>query len=677
MIPSKLEDGICNPSYLSPRVQHLFLIDPHVNASTSCQSESFDSFLLEPFSILNVPKIAKLLTHSLQDDLCVSNQRWGNAATSLAHVIRSTRLNNNTSKMDFVLGDAYTAWLGPYLQKDFDSAYNAFVRHDNITCILVVTAVLDRALGDLLYSVTKNKKHIPFLLKDLLQSDILRTLLGGDLLLIMRVLMGTPKGMNIRNLVWHGFVNSDEMYPGYCIFIHYLIRTIGHVLQNSASLVINHRELLKVDSWYMKIDVDNFGETAVIKEVFRNSFFIPPGQMSQWCTLAEYYTSHMTREFMVNSIVLLEHALRVQYVFQNRLLHNNMLSADSEKYYIILDDLLSKTVNGIDNALPSSLGENIMELLMDLFHYNCNLRLRDRVSHGEVDLSTISMQLCSVVLAALLSLCQIYAKNPAIHTTSVWIENQKTFMFSYRSHYHPLKALKQTILDIAIQRVEVFKSRKAIMDQLQISEYLDDQGSSSNTTLLASFVEVTNYLLRDSRDHCRPHIFKTTEQLLTAVEIEEHLNSIAVSVLFRSTTTSRIVSVLKKTMDIILDNYIQVGVYLQKTHVCFVMRQLSSRHRAQFVKIVEETFIIYDHLLCSIMMMIEHQYYSIVSEESAIQNISDPGCHLKYLESLFTLVQRTRMLGNGAICGNIKDLQIHWEAFVTMIKGRIPIVEQP
>ncbi|ORY00351.1 hypothetical protein K493DRAFT_391899 [Basidiobolus meristosporus CBS 931.73] len=670
-------------SYLSARVQRLFFLNSE-NVEALLLEHLTESFLVDSLSILDISKITKVLRPlviSNTNDSDIVDEYWEEATTRLSVVIRRVEMQHSTSTTGFRLQDEYTTWLGFELQRDLIQAYTLLTKGDNITCLLLATAALDRALGDLLYTVTNTTNRIPLLMKDLLQNDVLHSLLGEDLVFILRILMGTPKAINIRNLVWHGFVAPGEVHPGYCSILYYLVRTIGHVLLQNVQLPLKHRALLKADSWYTEDHIDIMKElvdVAYIRQVFENSKFIPLEQKPQWDTMARYYSSQEAAAFIVNSIVLLEHALRVKYVFHNKLPNNTVLTADSEAYYVVLDDILGGTVNGKENALSSELRVNLKELLMDLFDYNCSIRLRDKISHAEIDLGTVSMRLCSVVLAALMLLCRTFAENSAICLDSGFTDNANAFVCSYRSQYHPLIKLRRALINVATQRAVTVETRKRILDQLENKEssHSNDNETINSEVLLTSFAKLTNCLLKLPSRHCRPCIFNPAAEVYPAARATNHLNSSEIVVLYRNATTYRIVNALKRAADTILANYHQLQLYLERSHASFVTRQLSSRHHTQFIKVVKDIFSINDRLLCTIMMMVESQYYSVASKEPSVDDTSKLGSRFwKYLEALLTVAQRARKIGNSPICGNVKELTSHWESFVTTIGGQIPTME--
>merc|ERR1719367_2279457 len=75
-----------------------------------------------------------------------------------------------------------------------------------LDCLLVLTPLLERSLGNLL-----NTKKVPALLRDLLNEPDLENVLGSPCIIFMKLLLGSPRTLNIRNIVWHGFTLPGEI----------------------------------------------------------------------------------------------------------------------------------------------------------------------------------------------------------------------------------------------------------------------------------------------------------------------------------------------------------------------------------------------------------------------------------------------------------------------------------
>ena len=83
----------------------------------------------------------------------------------------------------------------------FDSSSS----NDNcLEALLIMTTVLERSLGNLFASVSS--KPVPALLRDLVGSEELKSLISAQTYVLLQGLFHSPKSMNIRNLCWHGFI---------------------------------------------------------------------------------------------------------------------------------------------------------------------------------------------------------------------------------------------------------------------------------------------------------------------------------------------------------------------------------------------------------------------------------------------------------------------------------------
>lgn len=80
--------------------------------------------------------------------------------------------------------------------------------------LLLVTSTLDRILGDI-FLTCSNASHCPLLLRDLLRMNELKSVLGETVIHCLELFIGTPSGLNLRNLAWHGFLSPGEVAAQY------------------------------------------------------------------------------------------------------------------------------------------------------------------------------------------------------------------------------------------------------------------------------------------------------------------------------------------------------------------------------------------------------------------------------------------------------------------------------
>ncbi|XP_048342801.1 endoplasmic reticulum membrane-associated RNA degradation protein isoform X3 [Sphaerodactylus townsendi] len=84
--------------------------------------------------------------------------------------------------------------------------------------LMKLTSCLERALGDVFLLIGKD---CPFLLRDLLASWELSTIFGQSVMDVLRVFIGSPDGLNLRNILWHGFASPQEIPVKYvdCVML--------------------------------------------------------------------------------------------------------------------------------------------------------------------------------------------------------------------------------------------------------------------------------------------------------------------------------------------------------------------------------------------------------------------------------------------------------------------------
>jgi len=131
------------------------------------------------------------------------------------------------------------------------------LRHGRRTAaaLAMLTSYLEKALGDLLCWSTAGRQRVPCRINDLLAEPALERLLGADAVFVVRCLVGPPNGLNLRNLVWHGFIDPDDgdgdgddgddencedengrrfhagrLHPAYLDFLMVLIASLGDLL---------------------------------------------------------------------------------------------------------------------------------------------------------------------------------------------------------------------------------------------------------------------------------------------------------------------------------------------------------------------------------------------------------------------------------------------------------------
>jgi len=80
---------------------------------------------------------------------------------------------------------------------------------------LVVLPLIERALYDLHGSeLDAGVAQSSLLLRDIIASEQIKTLLGEQAVILLKTVF-SPQGLNLRNLVWHGFLTAEELPPSH------------------------------------------------------------------------------------------------------------------------------------------------------------------------------------------------------------------------------------------------------------------------------------------------------------------------------------------------------------------------------------------------------------------------------------------------------------------------------
>lgn len=183
------------------------------------------------------------------------------------------------------------------------------------TTILLGTAALERALGDVLLSVVKGK-HCPHLLKDLLAAKELEEVFSPIAMFLLRCLIGPPTGVNLRNVLWHGFADCKEVPCKFAVLLLVVVASLGRMLQerHTSDVVLKHRPFVTFPQ--EPLLCSTFRDlTAVdcgwLGEMFGGrSYFILPSMRSTWQAALQAFADKQYTVCLALLLPALEHSLR-------------------------------------------------------------------------------------------------------------------------------------------------------------------------------------------------------------------------------------------------------------------------------------------------------------------------------------------------------------------------------
>ncbi|CAG8725337.1 22197_t:CDS:2 [Gigaspora margarita] len=321
----------------------------------------------------------------------------------------------------------------------FVKCIDLYHKQDFFTLLLLGISSLERLLGDIIFSIHNDKFIIPSLIRDLLIASPLVPLLGEDIIFFLRCLIGPPNSMNLRNILWHGFINSNEFLPIPAKWYSALVIVI--------TLTICQRVRLcgLIDS-LKKRDGASFGGFFHLSKpnIIAENFIISD-------EIDKFFDQEYERVMFIQCSVQ-EHRLGTVEVGQYFLTLDIILE---EKVAWAYYDLEKKTEDKEpNNQIYEEFGGGIMDLMLDLFIHNAGPRLRDRIAHGEANYlvtSTESNPLYEYYICLLVVLWSRYKSkllNDVIDIDGSQffindeiIRDYETWISNYNSRFHPIPLL--------------------------------------------------------------------------------------------------------------------------------------------------------------------------------------------------------------------------------------------
>uniref|UniRef100_A0A2K5K5X4 DUF4209 domain-containing protein n=1 Tax=Colobus angolensis palliatus TaxID=336983 RepID=A0A2K5K5X4_COLAP len=306
--------------------------------------------------------------------------------------------------------------------------------------LMKLTSCLERALGDVFLLIGK---ECPFLLRDLLASEELAQVFGQSVMNVLKVFIGSPCGLNLRNVLWHGFASPEEVPPKYCSMMMLLTAGLGQLLKRylqKTKLTLAYRSFItptNLEDLIVFPDV-TYEVLSVLEEAMTKSAFILKIMLPYWEVALVKFKSRRFADCAILLLTQLETGLRNVFATLNRC-PKSLLTAE----------ILAKHLNdGKINQLPLFLGEPAMEFLWDFLNHQEGPRIRDHLSHGEINLHEFSKETTNQLLAFSVVLLLRFVDEGllSVFKEKAAVELLVSLAEGYSSRCHPVFQLKKQVL---------------------------------------------------------------------------------------------------------------------------------------------------------------------------------------------------------------------------------------
>ncbi|KAF0458651.1 endoplasmic reticulum membrane-associated RNA degradation protein-like [Gigaspora margarita] len=321
----------------------------------------------------------------------------------------------------------------------FVKCIDLYHKQDFFTLLLLGISSLERLLGDIIFSIHNDKFIIPSLIRDLLIASPLVPLLGEDIIFFLRCLIGPPNSMNLRNILWHGFINPNEFLPIPAKWYSALVIVITLTICQRVRLCglidsLKKRDGASFEGFFHLSKPNIIAENFIISDEI-DKFFDQEYERVMFiqCSVQEHRlgTVEVGQYFLTLDIILEEKVAWAYYDLEKK-------TEDKEP----------------NNQIYEEFGGGIMDLMLDLFIHNAGPRLRDRIAHGEANYlvtSTESNPLYEYYICLLVVLWSRYKSkllNDVIDIDGSQffindeiIRDYETWISNYNSRFHPIPLL--------------------------------------------------------------------------------------------------------------------------------------------------------------------------------------------------------------------------------------------
>lgn len=468
------------------------------------------------------------------------------------------------------------------------------------------------------------------MLKDLLSSKELTSLLGIDIIFILNAFIGSPRGMNLRNVIWHGFINPDEFDHHYNIFIIVLIYSISKfIFGNNNDFNIKRRPYFSFSK--LKESSFNFGKGERcfdLSNIINNrdqfdilidqTSFIPDSRRDIFKNSLKYI--HNDLYFISLLFPQLEHSLRRIYVHSNNLPYH-YLCAESWQHYTTIDIILDQNINENEpNKIHSTLDNHIIAALYDLYIYPHGLRIRDHISHGECDKMIPSIY-SDKLLGIIVYLCLQYLSNDELHYKYEIFSHILDYYKGYVPCFNIPSLIQRNLFNIYTNLKELFQQINLL--DFQCQEDYDFKRRIDLYDVYESIYDINNSLYKECNLKIND-LFKL-EKLNEYYSLSSHenMNITFIKPLFMSQDMNSCLSMVYKITSHLISLTDKLISKFKQQYEDIVSNKASARLQNSFYKLIGHIDIYFVYL-CTISLYLSLQLINneIYQNKKVLKKIS-------------------------------------------------------
>ncbi|XP_068256956.1 endoplasmic reticulum membrane-associated RNA degradation protein isoform X1 [Nyctibius grandis] len=451
--------------------------------------------------------------------------------------------------------------------------------------LMKLTSCLERALGDVYLLIGKD---CPFLLRDLLASEQLAVVFGQAVMNVLRVFIGSPYGLNLRNVLWHGFASPQEIPAKYCAMLLFLTAGLGQLLQTyllQTKCILVHRPyVIFVSLEELDVFPDLNHETlSIAEELVKLSSFVLKTMLPFWMAALTAFKQSRYADCVILLLPQLEVGLRLLFTTTNKC-PNRLLTAEPSALYTTFDEMLAKHLDNEEvNQLPAVLQEPTMEFLWDFLNHQEGPRIRDRLSHGEINLKAFPREVANQIVAfAITLLCRFSDEDMCAFKEHMVIKPLMNCASCYHSRFHPTSRLKKQVLE-CMKSIHLWPELPTVPEE-HVRTIKGSEGNAEASTLILMISEIISQLQQYMPQNCYssddPIGSVLTERLLV------ELCDMHICTLYSPRPVLEILSVLRKISTQCHQVSEQVMASTELRYKQWMNKTLRSRQRHNYLRML-------------------------------------------------------------------------------------------
>lgn len=331
---------------------------------------------------------------------------------------------------------------------------------------------------------------------------------------LLQIILGTSKGLNLRNIAWHGFIEAVDVR--YVTFLFSVIVSYGKLLKSKTIFPRTRPEIsLKVP---FEVESSSFNG-------FLTSPSIQKSNSTAWSTILNLQKTGNSKSAIFLLLTQTESLLRFIYGQVNQV----DVTAHLDKYYIIMDSIFYEFILNGDST-PLAIGKinkaqeleirksnqrnrmlvtfppQLMLLGYDIFHAADGPRIRDKMSHGEVFCDVHSKDIVEKLLQFIFHVVRFHdeGKIPSFEYESVFMTG-----FKVARKFNEMKEKVGKVFE-ALKIPEVLKSEKSFglekdlikIDVRKVKGFFRPFDENQIMKLLLSVLENTEKALKNFSFSC-------------------------------------------------------------------------------------------------------------------------------------------------------------------------------